>query len=224
MSPPLKRDLTRAEFHQHASSLGPGPGGGPLAGGLRLFRSQTFEVDDPGLPVLLSITVVAKKNRLVASQVNVTARDEADQMVTGELLRSIPIDAYVKRIKEYLLDASAKSAPYIVAEVGGTVDTVFLEPPSVEQVNRAIREGRKRVPASELLPQMVALYREALGDPEHQHAPVDWVARQLGYSKGHVARQLVQARKVGLLGPAEPGRAGESRSSRGGKKEGRKRG
>jgi len=161
---------------------------------------------------------------MVASQINVTAREDADQMVTGELLRSIPIDAYVQRIKEYLLDASAKGAPYIAAEVGGTADTVILEPPSIEQVNRAIREGRKRVPASELLPQMVTLYREALRDPAHQHAPVDWVARQLGYSKGHVARQLVQARKLGLLGPAEPGRAGESRSNRSSKKEGRKRG
>ena len=58
--------------------------------------------------------------------------------------------------------------------------------------------------------QIVAnLYRNAVDDGNR--APSKHVAEVLGYSRAHAARLVGQARKVGLLGPAQKGRAGEAR-------------
>ncbi len=72
------------------------------------------------------------------------------------------------------------------------------------------RQGRPRSTNREaLLHQVVDAYRTAVA-LDH-NAPRKVAAAQLGYSSGYVGRLLVEARRKGLLGPADPGRAGERR-------------
>jgi hypothetical protein len=53
----------------------------------------------------------------------------------------------------------------------------------------------------------VDAYRDALSNGHRAARQV--AAAHLGYSSSSVGRLLVEARQKGLLGPADPGRAGE---------------
>jgi hypothetical protein len=86
--------------------------------------------------------------------------------------------------------------------------TVAARPRAREHRSRG--EERRR-----LIERVAQTYREAveLGDPR----PRTTIGRQLGYSSGHVGRLLMAARRPQgddppLLGPALPGKAGETRA------------
>lgn len=61
---------------------------------------------------------------------------------------------------------------------------------------------------AELMRQVVEEYRAAV--TARHPAPTQAVAAKLGYSRAHIGRLLVQARREGLLAPALPGRPGEA--------------
>jgi hypothetical protein len=53
-------------------------------------------------------------------------------------------------------------------------------------------------------------YRRALANPQTRRRATQTVANKLGYERGHITRLLTEARKLGLLGPARRGQAGEA--------------
>jgi hypothetical protein len=75
----------------------------------------------------------------------------------------------------------------------------------------AMEERKKRQPRAEVLPQVVAAYRQALANPSTRSHPTQAVADRMNYARGYVSRLLSEARKMDppLLGPARPGQAGE---------------
>jgi hypothetical protein len=72
---------------------------------------------------------------------------------------------------------------------------------------RQVARGQER---AELLARVAAAYRKAVDDGNP--VPREALARQLGYSRAHIGRLLMAARKAQppLLGPARPGKAGET--------------
>lgn len=115
--------------------------------------------------------------------------------ITGATLRGIPLASY--------LNASLEGTGFPFS-VSGEERTAVS---TTEMISK-----RKRRPKSEVLPQVVDAYRRALvdKDPSIRAAPTQHVANELHYERGHISRILSEARKQGLLGPARPGRPGES--------------
>ena len=118
-------------------------------------------------------------------------REMKDGNVTGEVLRSLPIAAWLTRTIElafpYVKDGDKR----------------------VQVATQQLVDRRTRQPKSKLLPTVVEAYRRAVADPRTSRAPTAAVAKELGYQRGHISRLLSQARAEGLLGPAKPGRSGE---------------
>ena len=78
------------------------------------------------------------------------------------------------------------------------------EPPGRETAPRMTARSSD---TAVLLDRAVTEYRAAR--KRGSKRPTEEAARLLGYSRSHVGRLLVQARRQGLLRPARPGRAGE---------------
>lgn len=119
--------------------------------------------------------------------------------ITGEVLRSLPIAAWLHRSMEMT------GAPFTIVEGERT-----------PMPTQTMIERQHRQPKSVLLPTVVEAYRRAVADPKTAHSPTQAVADQLGYARGHISRLLSQARQTDppMLGPAVAGRSGELRNGK----------
>ena len=128
-------------------------------------------------------------------------------------LRAVTVRSYLAEIRRHL--ASSAGGLVILRLAEQFADSFALEPLSEEDA--AALEARHRRPQAETLPRVAAAYRRALASDEEgeREAPTQFVADQLGYSRGHASRLVSDARKQGLLGPTSPGRAGEVVSEQG---------
>jgi hypothetical protein len=163
-------------------------------------------VDD--LDVKISVTV--EHGRFECEEAVVTRR-QGGPSVTSASFRRLPIG---KLMVDSVLMLEA-------VEGGGGVSLHPFDDPADPDARRVLAErqgrvldhlsrrpGRPRTNDREgLLRQVVNAYRAAVAE-EHR-APRKVTAARLGYSSGYVGRLLVEARKKGLLGPADSGRAGE---------------
>lgn len=187
-------------------------GGGPLEGGLTLLNRFDAEINDPGLPYLVTLTLVAHERQLVAESLRLTMREgRAPKPITSEGLRAVKVAAYVARVRSEL--GSLGGGFLIVREETGLGSVTWSGVPS-DDWSRFDQAQRSRRDPAEVLPVVAALYREAMGssDPQVSGAPTQYVADKLHYSRGHAARLVTQARepKRKLLRAAPgPGMSGE---------------
>jgi len=179
---------------------------GKVGGDVWLLAEPTCDIDDPRLPYLLTMTVTARKGRLVCGALTLRARPDGPP-VTLANVRSVPIESYLREVSRYLWESRHPALMRKAEELPGAFDSLSDKDVKVLEAGH-----RRRQPTAEVLPKVVAAYRSALSskDPFDREAPTAAVARQLGYSRGHVARLLTAARREGLLGPAHRGRSGES--------------
>lgn len=181
-----------------------GPGGGPLDGGLVLGQGFYAQIIDPAIGVQVKIGVVAHERRLACSEVHVEGLP-----VTGTVLRSLPLDAYVALAREALGPLSYITPAPVVTQVGDRQMMQWRGSSRGERAKLAqAQDGHHRGP--DRLPEVVAAYRQAMA--EGAHDPTATAARRLHYSRGHVSKLLSKARKPerALLGPARGrGRSGE---------------
>ena len=200
------RDLSTIALRCHTYTLGHGTGHGPLEGGLRLTQGVTFDVDDPALDFLVTMSVCAHQGRLACSQITISQR-VGGPSVNGRGLRTVVVDAYVRLIRDWLSDPNGQGQLLLVAEVGRSDDAVFFEAPNIKVLAEFSAAQRRRRPLSETLPLVADTYRGALAKGDI--APTEAVGRYFHYSRGHAARLVSEARKAGFLGPARRGAAGE---------------
>ena len=182
-------------------------GGGPLDGGLFLVNRFTATVDDPSLPFLVTLVLVAHGRRLAPEAVNLKMRPGGIP-ITATNLRAVKVDAYVARIRDEV--GALDGGLLIVRRQEDSQSIRWSGVPDGDWSRFEDSQNRRRRPA-DTLPAVAEAYREALGHPDSQiaAAPTMYVAEKLFYSRGHASRLVTQARKVGLLGDAIPGRAGE---------------
>jgi hypothetical protein len=172
------------------------------------MRELTFDIDDPNLAYILTLSIRAQRRRLVCGAVTVRQR-EGSGPVTGSALRSLPLESYVTLVRRNLLRSSAAGRSLLlVQEIDRTSSTVSFEPPTIDAI-RGQEVAERRRPLSQTLPEVATVYRRALADPDDVHAPTAAVALHFHYSRGHAARLVSQARKLGHLGDARPGVGGE---------------
>jgi len=185
---------------------------GPLGGGLELWGEPVYDIDDPALPFLVTMTVTAHEGRLACGELRLSRR-AGGTPVTDQRLRTVTVRSYLAGIRRQL--GSIGGGMVILRRAEEFADSVALEPLGEEDVRGLEARHRIRQPTSDTLPRVAAAYRRALAsdDVSEREAPTEYVARQLGYSRGHASRLVALARKEGLLGPASPGRAGEVISS-----------
>lgn len=193
------RDMSAVGVTIHPFDLGsgrPGDGGGPLQGGLHLMNRFTADVRDPALPYLVTLTLRARDGRL-APETMLIAELPDGPPITGYGLRSVIIDAYIRRIRQEL--EMLGGGPVI----GGS-----------RLHGRAIPASAVRRSAGKVTTQQAAdAYRDALANPATMRRATAAVGEALNTSRGYASRLLSQARKEGLLGPAAKGQAGEVASA-----------
>jgi len=162
-----------------------------LAPGLQVAALVTV-TDDDFNGFLVEVEVVPDKGRLAARSVSVRQRPDGPP-VTGEVIRSVPVAAFVR------------SAATVVERAEPVGDGVFqmLDAALTEQ---AADEYRQAGPTDRTLRAVAALYRlaYAVGD-----APTKGVEQGLGLPRSTAGRWVAMARERGFLGQAEgPGKAG----------------
>lgn len=173
-------------------------GGGALGNGWALVRRFRASVDDPGLGAALTLTLGARDGRLAVEEAVIRRSGAAPLNSAG--LRRVALDSYVGLIRKEL------------RRVAGGLLVVrarqFLAMPE-ERGGSDLRQSRQS--QDEILRRVVGAYLAALKDPEQKHRATAFVAEQLGYSRAHVGRLLVKARRPphSLLGPAHKGRTGQ---------------
>ena len=188
-----------------------GTGGGLLDGGYRLESAYTARVDDPASNYVVTMTIDAKEGRLVCEKLLVEMREGGVAPITGQILRSIVVDSYLQHSlyalnSTSMADLSQGLWQQVASTPKWTKWTMGADPHAV-----ALQQQRRRRPSSEVLPEVVRLYREALvhPDPSIRRKPTQYVADELHYDRGHAARLVSMARTKQLLGPARIGRSGE---------------
>ncbi|MEU8252208.1 hypothetical protein [Nonomuraea sp. NPDC048916] len=156
------------------------------------FTSYTSEVHDISSPYRLTLKIEVRDGAPECRQFVITADADAPP-ITGVVLRSIPLATYVETTLEKITNRRGDALEELRAE-----------------------RGRRRQPKSDVLPRVVEAYRLALADPDPvvRKAPTQAVADRLHYQRGHVSRLLSEARRLGMLGPARRGRAGEAKTNR----------
>jgi hypothetical protein len=179
--------------------------GKPLQGDFQLNQEFTAEVVDPRIPYVIKITVGAFEGRLIAESVEI-GRQPNGPPVTGTALRSIPVETYLVEIRRR---AARGHAGLILPRVVEEGSVSWRLGATVEEAARLESAHSKRRSTDETLRSVVNTYRAALADPDLARRPTEATAEQLGYTRGHVSKVLTNARKLGLLGEAEAGRAGE---------------
>lgn len=162
------------------------------------------EVDDPALPYVLQITVRVVHGKPVCQSL-AASRREGGRPVTRRGLNSLPVEHLVREIA---VSAALKmeTGPGYVA----------YDPITESNERAAARRqlapprGRQPDPAAHdaLVRQVVDAYRDLLDEKIWKPKPI--IANEFSISQSYVAALLREARQRGWLGPAIPGRAGES--------------
>ena len=183
--------------------------GGALSSGLELSRPMVFGIDDQSNPYLTELTIVAWNGRLTATRVDIRARAFGEP-VTATGMRHVTIERYLARIREWI----SIQSPNLYIGTRITVDDPTVESYRfATQSERAAAGVQKRRQVSrEDLERVAAAYRAALAstDPRVAAAPLQHVAEVMHCSRSHAARLVGRARRIGLLGSALRGLAGEA--------------
>lgn len=159
----------------------------------------------------VKLSVAVDHGRLVCEKAVVTCRAGGGP-ITSASLRRLPI-ARVMTDSAFFLNIAVEDSGFVSLEPFTASDDPNVRHAMAEQQGRVLdrvtrRQGRPRSSDREaLLRQVVIAYREAVAIDHN--APRKVAAARLGYSSGYVGRLLVEARKKGLLGLADPGRSGE---------------
>jgi 8-oxo-dGTP pyrophosphatase MutT (NUDIX family) len=212
MSPRTARDQAAISVDIESGSIGSGKpeqGGGHLAGGLTLLNRFRAHIEDPAVPYLVVLTVVARAGWLACESVTITEKP-GGPAVTAMALRSMTLSLYIQRVREELGEYAGGAL--ITKESGRTENTISFEPPSDADWDALDFAQRRR--SAQLTTELVAAcYREALAspDPEQNRRPTAAVADRLNASRGHISRLLTQARREGLpgLGPTRAPRTNQ---------------
>lgn len=180
------------------------PDGGYYPAGL------TIEVaGDPALPAIpydMTIEVVVVHGEPICRSVEVRQCAGGPQ-VGRAALGTVPIDRIVR---EAFVSQAMRKAP----------DGSHFGPASPDEraalsAKLRPRRGRKGDPEAKqrLIEKVAAMYLDLAAAGERHPKPV--IARELGYSQGHIGTLLAGAREQGLVGPPPgPGRAGSGSPSR----------
>lgn len=181
------------------------------AGPLARSWSEWFEVLSPGGTESLDPPIhvrigVAEDGRLVSTGLLVGGMEEPrkgapGQELTARQAHEVPLGQIVSSL-----------ATYMAGAVGGS----SLEKALTKGIAQSMVHGPKPRPRTRPGPKGHSLefyegvaedYRRAL--IEAPHAPMVWLAEGRNYSRVQMARLVREARRVGVLGPAPKGRAGE---------------
>ncbi len=190
-------------------------GGGALGDGWVLLRRFRASVDDPGLGYSLNLTLCAHLGHLAVEEAVISRRSGlAPLSSTG--LRRVALDSYAAMIRRELVRVAGGLLVVRVREegelpgTGGSRRYVTFSP-GVPDAWGDPDVRRRRHSPDEIVRRVASAYLAALKDPERKHRATAVVAEQFGYSRAHVGRLLVRARRppYNLLGPACKGRAGE---------------
>lgn len=186
----------------------PEEGGGPLHGGLHLQNRFKAAIRDPAVPYSIAMTLRARDGRLACEEISLQELETDSPPVTGVGLRSVVIDSYVTRVREALGEVGG--ALLIAKREQGKhgVASGPVSPDTWEEFDGAQRRSQR--PEKITTQVVVDYYQDALAspDPELNRRPTQAVADRLGISRGHASKLLTQARREGLLGAAERGKAG----------------
>lgn len=199
VTPSRRRDLSKAEIWILRPPAGWDLGhvdevpGGSLHGG-------PFEVlvDDPALPALVRLTVKVEGGRAICDRLLVDRRPGAGP-VSGETLRKVPVDSYVRQ--------AVAGHPFLSVPIGPNAGGL-ARPGERKQVERA----QERRDSQEVVREVADAYREALRDPARRARATAATAEELHLSRGYVSLLLTRARDEGLLTADEMGRGGRPRS------------
>ena len=195
---PTRRDLSGAEVWVlrppegwNLNDVAEVPGGWLHGGPFEVL------VDDPALPALVRLTVKVDGGRAICDRLVVDRRPGAGP-VTGETLRKVPVDSYVR---EAVAGHPLLSVP-IGPGAGG-----LARPGERKQVERA----QERRDSQVVMREVVEVYRQALRDPARRARATAATADELHLSRGYVSLLLTRARDEGLLTADEMGRGGRPR-------------
>ena len=201
MSPRTGREISAIKVDIAADGIGSGlpeQGGGILRGGLMLTNRFTAALTDPAVPYDLTMTVGAHNEMLACESFTITKRP-GGPAVTSTDIRRVTIDTYLARIRWEL--EAYHGGGMLVQPVRRTSQMISFDFPPARGRLQAFEHGQRRGKGSLTTTQVAELYREALRSPrEISSRPTEWVAEQLGYSRGHISRILTQARREGLPG------------------------
>jgi hypothetical protein len=180
--------------------------GGVLSSGLVLAKPLVFQIDDPSSPYLVQLTIVAWNGRFAATRVAVSARAFGEP-VTATGMRRVTIERYVARIRQWI----SEQTPNLYLGTPISPDVVSYRFASLSERATAGTDKRRQISRGDL-ERVAAAYRAALAsaDPRRAAAPVLYVADVMHCSRSHAARLVGRARRVGLLGRALRGLAGEA--------------
>ncbi len=198
VTPSRRRDLSRAEVWV----LRP-PGGWDLDNVAEVpggeLHGGPFEVlvDDPALPALVRLTVKVEGGRPICDRLMVDRRPGAGP-VSGETLRKIPVDSFLR--------SAVAGHPFLSVPIGPNAGGL-ARPGERKQVERA----QERRDSQEVMRQVVGIYREALRDPARRARATAATAEALHLSRGYASLLLTRARDAGLLTADEIGRGGRPR-------------
>jgi hypothetical protein len=154
-----------------------------------------------GFPYTVTLEGALERGRYLLKSASVTAR--GGEPVTALTLRQVPLD----RLFHALVTSMT------TARGGGAYGL-----PGLGILSEGSQEIRRRGPSDDGVLQAVAsLYRMAVmrGEP-----PVRTVMSEMGLSRATAGRWIDRARERQFLGPAEPGKAGEGVTRKGGKRDG----
>jgi hypothetical protein len=225
-----KRDLSKVEVRILSQEEARQEENYPEIGGGLVTRYTGFvaKFRDPGLPYTLTIKAGVYKGAAHCTGLYIEA-DSGAPPITGTLLRDLPIKGYLDRALLNLTpmmpttwDAilrgwGSEMEPAAFARLQESLNQIHavdhlsgVELYDLVTADEAADARRRQRPRSELLPIVVNEYRRALSNPQTRRRATQTVADKLGYERGHITRLLTEARKLGLLGPARRGQAGEA--------------
>jgi hypothetical protein len=183
-----------------------------LEDGFALATRLQAEVDLESLPYVLTLDIGVLHGRPICLSLRADRR-AGGSPVTRSGLATIPVERLVLR--------AAVEAGGLRAE---SQDGVIVVEPLTEAEQTELarrlrpRRGRRADPAArrQLMEQVVQQYRDLTRAQVKKPKPD--IASNLAISQSYVGALLAQARREGLLGPAAPGRAGETEDPQPGRK------
>jgi hypothetical protein len=162
------------------------------------------EVDDPGLPYVLQMTVRVVHGKPVCQSL-AASRREGGRPVTRRGLNLLPVENLVREI-------AAAAAMKVETGPGYVTYDLITASGDFAAARRELSPARGRQPDPAvhdvLLRQVVEAYRDLLAEEIRKPKPV--IAKKFMISQSYVGALLREARQRGWLGPAIPGRAGEA--------------
>ncbi|MCU1668042.1 MAG: hypothetical protein JWP40_969 [Blastococcus sp.] len=163
-----------------------------VAPGLQLWSDvEVYAYDHKGYDVV--VRVLADGTRMWANEVRVTQRDGGPP-VTGEALRQVTVAAFVRlAVRAGAVIGKEPWAPESERLMYGHLDAKHRD---------LLREAG---PVRETLEWVARAYRLAMAMGER---PTKYVEEVFEVPRYTASRWIASARGQGLLGPAEPGKAG----------------